>query len=157
MGRIESIVYKPEDAEKLPEGYTRIPLQEAHLVVGGGIEGDLKGRSHTRQLNIMSADTVRQLAEEGFGASPGQLGEQLTVADLDIDRLPIGAHLQIGESARVEVVEPRTGCGKFERYQGRTKEEATGRLGVMARVIAAGPIRVGDPVCVVGATDGGER
>jgi MOSC domain-containing protein YiiM len=46
----------------------------------------------------------------------------------------------------VEVVEPRTGCGKFEQHQGKLRQAAAGRLGVMARVLVGGSIQVGDPV-----------
>lgn len=146
MSELVSIVYKPQDVPESSESYTRVPLQQARLVVGGGIDGDLKGKSAKRQLNIMSAQAVEQLGEEGFLAAPGQLGEQLIVAGLDVNALPIGTRLQIGESACVELLEPRTGCAKFERYQNKSRTEATGRLGMIARVVAEGEIRVGDPV-----------
>ncbi len=146
MGELVSIVYKPQDAPANDGGYTRLPLQEAHLRIGKGIEGDAKGANTIRQLNIMAAGSVANLAGEGFRADPGSLGEQLLLAGIEIDSLPAGARLRIGESACIEVTEPRTGCGKFERYQGKRKEEARGRLGQMARVVADGLIRVGDPV-----------
>lgn len=146
MGKLVSIVFKPHGSVPTEGGYTRVPLEEARLVVGHGIEGDVKGASQKRQLNIMAAGTIHQLEQEGFSAAPGKLGEQLILADVEIDRLPAGTRLQIGQSACIEVTEPRTGCGKFERYQGKAKEEARARLGQMARVVAGGIIRVGDPV-----------
>jgi hypothetical protein len=149
MGELVSIVYKPQDAPEADGTYTRLPLQEARLVVGRGIEGDLKGSSAARQLNIMAAGTVANLATEGFSAAPGMMGEQLLVADVEIDSLPAGTRIQIGASACIEVTEPRTGCSKFERYQGKRREEASGRLGQMARVVTEGTIRVGDSVQVL--------
>jgi len=146
MSELVSIVYRPKDAAASEAGYTRVPLQQARLVDAYGIEGDEKGGGPDRHLNIMAAETLQALAGEGFHAAPGQMGEQLIIAGLAVDSLPAGARLQIGESACVEVVEPRTGCAKFERHQGRQREEAAERLGVMARVVAGGPIRVGDPV-----------
>ncbi len=151
MGELISSVYKPQAASPTAGGYTRLPLQEALLIVGGGIEGDAKGNSLTRQVNIMAASTLQELANEGFSATPGEMGEQLILADVEIDNLPAGAQLQIGASARIEVIEPRTGCGKFERYQRKLKEEATGRLGKMCRVVVGGTIRIGDPVHIVTA------
>ncbi len=157
MGELISIVYKPGTAPAQEGGYTRLPLQEARLVVGHGIEGDAKGVSPTRQLNIMAADTIRSLADEGFTAAPGALGEQLILADVELDGLPAGTRLQIGMSACIEVTEPRTGCAKFECYQGKTKAEAAGRLGKMARVVANGSIRIGDRVHVVEAATASEE
>jgi MOSC domain-containing protein YiiM len=145
MSELVSIVYKPKDAAASTEGYTRVPLEQAQLIAGYGIEGDAKGGSGGRQLNIMTAESLQRLAREGFHTAPGQLGEQLIIAGLDVDSLPSGARVRIGESACVEVVEPRTGCGRFEQYQGKLRQEATGRLGVMARVLRGGLIRIGDP------------
>jgi MOSC domain-containing protein YiiM len=158
MGQLLSIVYKPRDAVSDVAGYARPPLPEARLIVGHGIDGDAKGGSPNRHLNIMAAETVHALQGEGFRASPGQLGEQLILSGIDVDALPVGTRLQIGASACVELTEPRTGCGKFERHQGKRKEEASGRLGMMARVIAEGIIRVGDPVQIVdGSRNAGVR
>ncbi|MCW3100834.1 MAG: hypothetical protein JWL77_6452 [Chthonomonadaceae bacterium] len=152
MGELVSIVYKPQDAPSREGSYTRLPLQEARLVVGKGIEGDLKGTNEARQLNIMAVSAVMDLAGEGFRADPGSLGEQLLLSDIDIDSLPAGTRLRIGQSACVEITEPRTGCGKFEQYQGKQRKEASGRLGQMARVVAEGIIRVGDTVHVLAST-----
>jgi MOSC domain-containing protein YiiM len=149
MSELVSIVYKPMNAASSEEDYLRIPLAQTRLVVDYGIEGDAKGGNPTRQLNLMSAGTLQHLAQEGFRTAPGQMGEQLIVADLEIDHLPCGTRLQIGEQACVELTEPRTGCGKFERYQDKKREEAAGRLGMMARVVVSGTITTGDVVQVV--------
>jgi MOSC domain-containing protein YiiM len=146
MSELVSVVYKPKGAAASADGYTRVPLQQAQLVAGYGIEGDAKGGEGERQLNIMSTDSLQTLARAGFHTAPGQMGEQFIVAGLALDSLPSGARFQIGESACVEVVKPRTGCAKFEQHQGKLREEAAGRLGVMARVVVGGLIRVGDPV-----------
>ena len=149
MGSLSSIVYKPHDAEASGDSYTRLPMQEARLVVGRGIDGDAKGSNPARQLNIMTLETMQQLGVEGFGTDAGQMGEQLIVTEIEVNALPIGTRLQIGASACVELTEPRTGCGKFERYQGKKREEASGRLGMMACVVVEGAIYVGDTVRVV--------
>ena len=159
MSELVSIVYKPQGAlpeGALPaaEGYTRLPLQQARLVVGVGIEGDAKGGSPNRNVNIMSAPTLQCLAGEGFQTAPGQMGEQLVIAGLEVDGLPCGTRLQIGTTACVELTEPRTGCGRFEQHQGKPRQEAAGRLGMMARVLVGGPIAVGDPVRVLEADAG---
>jgi MOSC domain-containing protein YiiM len=148
MGELVSIVYKPKKLELAEAAYTRVPLRQTRLVADYGIEGDAKGGGR-RQLNVMSAHVVQDLAAEGFLAEPGQLGEQLIVDGLDVNALSIGTCLRIGAEACVEFTEPRTGCGKFERYQGKSPRDATGRLGMMARVVTGGLIAVGDPIAVV--------
>lgn len=149
MGELTSIVYKPQDATPSNEDYTRVPLTQTRLVADYGIEGDAKGGTTGRHLNIMSAEVLDELAREGFGTAPGKMGEQLILFGVEVDSLPPGTRLQIGTDACVELMEPRTGCGKFERHQGKLRQEATGRMGMMARVVEGGVIAVGDSVQVI--------
>ena len=152
MSELVSIVYKPKEAASISNTstsnnlaggeYVRVPLVQTRLMVDYGIEGDAKGGSSTRQLNLMSASSLEQLA-------PGRMGEQLIIANLELDSLAGGTRLQIGGHACVELTEPRTGCGKFERYQTQKREDAAGRLGMMARIVIEGVISVGDSVQVI--------
>ncbi len=147
MSELVSIANSPTHLPAEPaDFYQRVSVTEADLVVGRGIRGDRKGGSPTRQLNIMSAEALAELAGSGFKIAPGQMGEQLVVRGLNVDALAAGAQFQIGAAAIVEVVSHRTGCERFEHIQGHAPSEAAGRLGVMAKVVAAGPIAVGAPV-----------
>lgn len=150
MAEIYSIVYTPANVERHPKDYyARVTLQEATLTVTHGIAGDLKGGHPKRQLNVMSYETLQRLRVEGFKTAPGQMGEQLVLKGLDVDALKAGEQLQIGAEARIEVLEPRTGCDRFRRIQGKDPQLVQGRMGVMAKVVAGGVIRVGDPVQVL--------
>jgi MOSC domain-containing protein YiiM len=144
---IVSIVYTPASVERKPKDwYARVPLDHALLVEGHGIEGDLKGSRGQRQLNIMRAEAVAELEALGLQTKPGELGEQLIIAGLDPASLVPGARLRLGESAVIEITRPRTGCDRFEHIQGTSKESMDGRLGVMAKVVIGGEIRVSDAV-----------
>jgi MOSC domain-containing protein YiiM len=150
MSEIVSIVYKPGDLPARPEDhYTRVPLESARLIVGHGIEGDRKGGHPTRQLNIMAAESLDQLAAEGFKIAPGEMGEQIIVRGVPVDTLATGDRLRIGPDAIIEVTTPRTGCDRFEALQGHSPAMAAGRLGTMAKVVADGTIRLGDRIEVL--------
>lgn len=147
MTQIASIVYKPKGEAEPENEYLRLDLDEATLVAGYGIEGDAKGGHHPdRQLNLMSYETLTILRGQGFYTEPGQMGEQIVIHQLDVDKLAEGARLQLGSEAVIEVVKPRTGCDKFERIQKKSPSLVQGQMGVMAKVITGGVIRVGDPV-----------
>jgi MOSC domain-containing protein YiiM len=145
-----SIAYKPADIEQRPEDhYARVAVGRAALAEGRGVEGDTKGRGGERQLNVMLAETVAGLREEGFRTAPGELGEQLVIAGLEPGLLVPGARLRLGEAAVIEVTSPRTPCGRFEHIQGKPIKAAWGKLGVMARVVCGGEVDVGAEVAVV--------
>lgn len=147
MNSVTSIVYKPESTGSDPEDhYIRAPLNSANLIAGYGIEGDRKGGSPKRNLNIMSFETLEALREEGFSTQPGQMGEQIVIHGFDVGELAVGAQLQIGDQACVEVVSHRTGCQRFETIQGKSPQLAAGCMGVMAKVVTGGRIAVGDAV-----------
>jgi MOSC domain-containing protein YiiM len=142
------MTYTPADVERKPATrYARVPLERATLVAQRGIAGDAKGGGD-RQLNVMLADDVASLRGDGFRAAPGELGEQLVIAGLGPGAPAVGVRLRLGESAVIEVTEPRTGCGRFSAVQGRSKGAADGRLGFMARVLHGGEVAVGAAVCV---------
>jgi MOSC domain-containing protein YiiM len=147
MGKIVSIVHTPADIDPHPaDHYARVPLEIAALEAGRGIGTDRKGIRPERQLNIMAAETLEQLATEGYRTAPGEMGEQIVVSGIEINRLAAGTRLQLGNEAVIEVETRRTGCDRLRRIQGCTPAHVTGRLGVMARVVIGGTIRVGDAV-----------
>ena len=146
-----SITPRNVEVRKPQDRYARVAVERTRLVEFHGIDGDAKGGATDRQLNIMLAETLDELGAEGFKIEPGAMGEQIVVAGLDPASLANGAHLKLG-AAIVEVGIPRTGCDRFEMIQGKPKQSAKGRLGVMARVVTGGEVAVGDAVEVLSAS-----
>lgn len=147
MGRVVSIVYTPLTAgvRRPQDRYTRVPAERVRLVESHGIEGDAKGGTGKRQLNIMATEQLAELRAEGFKTEPGEMGEQIVVEGVDPAAATVGSRWRVG-AAVVEVTIPRTGCDRFERIQGKPKQSVQGRLGVLARVVAGGEVAVGDAV-----------
>ncbi len=149
MPQVVSIVYTPYPPGPRPQDrYERVLVERALLVENRGIEGDAKGQPGERQVNVMCAEVLADLAAEGFKTRPGELGEQVVIAGISAADLVPGTRLQLG-GAVVEVTLPRTGCARFEHIQGKTKQSVKGRLGVLVRVVTGGEIAVGDTVRVV--------
>ena len=152
MSKIYSIVYQPEDkkyGDRIGD-FIREPLQEATLVADHGIKGDAKaGRGRSRQVNILSREWLDGLKALGYRTEPGEFGEQITVQGLEVEKLQPGERLQIGESATIEITKARMGCGRLEAAQGRSNDAFGGMVGMLAKVVAGGDIRVGDEVVPV--------
>ncbi|MBN9120368.1 MAG: MOSC domain-containing protein [Planctomycetes bacterium] len=150
MAHVVSIVYRPKGTGRPQDRYARVPTDRVQLIEAHGIEGDRKAGSKKRQLNVMLAETLAELGQEGFKVGPGELGEQIVISGVDPAALVEGARIKLG-AAVIEVGEPRTGCDRFEMIQGKPRHAAKGRLGTLARVIVGGAVAVGDPVEVLTA------
>ncbi len=143
------------------------------LLEGLGVEGDahngttVRHRSHVRrdptkpnlrQVHLIHAELHAELAEQGFaGLAPGQMGENVTTAGIDLLGLPVGTKLHLGDAAIVEVTGLRNPCAQLDGIQpGLMKatldRDADGNVvmksGIMSVVLAEGEVRPGDPVGV---------
>jgi MOSC domain-containing protein YiiM len=152
MSNIYSIVYQPEPTpHEEPFRYLRVPVQSVTLIAGHGIDGDRKaGHNPARQLNIMFYETVQALANEGFKAAPGELGEQIIVQGLTEADLTAGDRLRLGDTL-VEMVKTRTGCDWFKEIH--QQNPPAQRLGYMAKILEGGIINVGDSVELIRVAD----
>jgi MOSC domain-containing protein YiiM len=150
VAQVVSIVYRPRNSGRPQDRYAREPLERAQLIELQGVAGDAKGGSGDRQLNVMLAESLAELAAEGFQTTPGAMGEQIVLSGLDPAALAPGTRLKLGPAV-IEIGIPRTGCARFEVIQGKPRQSAKGRLGAMARVISSGEVAVGDAVEVLAA------
>lgn len=149
MSEIYSIVYQPRDREydERMGDFIREPLREATLVSGHGIDGDRKaGLNEKRQLNILSLEWLEGLRPLGYRTEPGSFGEQIIVKGLPLETLQPGDRLRVGGEALLEITKPRTGCIRLEAAQGQSNAAFNGQVGMMARVVDGGVVRVGDKV-----------
>ena len=150
------------------------PLRdEIVLIAGHGIDGDAhagadgaaslarsraRGRSRTvRQVHLIQRELFDELAVEGHEVAPGELGENVTTAGVDLLDLPLGTRIRIGDAAEIELTGLRNPCVQIERFQpGLMKRlirrDGKGaphrRAGVMAIVVEGGVVRPGDTVTV---------
>ena len=103
-------------------------------------------------------DKFKQALEsKGFRVAPGQMGENITTADIDLLALGVGTRLHIGDHAILEVTGLRNPCLQLEGIAvGLMKAvldtDDNGNLirkaGVMGVVIAGGEVRPNDPIRV---------
>lgn len=126
-------------------GIPKRPLLEADVRIEG-IRGDLhaheKHNRPDRALSLFDVEILWQLAEEGFSLEPGTAGENITVAGLNLQNLPSGTLLQIGNVV-IRLEAPRKPCYVLDVIDPQLKEAMAGRCGYMASVIQSGSVRPG--------------
>jgi MOSC domain-containing protein YiiM len=117
-------------------------VPNATLISGVGIEGD-KHAVASSDRQVLLAD---QEALDEVGVEPGTIKENLTVEGLHVMGLPVGTRVRLGESAVLEITRVCEPCFRMDEIRMGLKSELVGRRGMVARVIAGGPIAVGDRI-----------
>ncbi len=142
------------------------------LLEGLGVEDDahagttVKHRSRVardphqpnlRQVHLLHAELFQELRNAGFDVAAGRMGENVTTRGIDLLGLPTGTRLRLGGEAIVEITGLRNPCAQLDQIQAGLMAATLDRderghpirkAGVMAVVIASGPVQPGDPVTI---------
>ena len=123
------------------EPMREVPVAEALESRGlAGCRHAEKPPGGKRQVLLMDAANPPSL-----GLALGQLKENIVVAGLPLESLPAGQRLSVGQAV-VELTEACVPCSRVEALRPGLLKESWGRRGQLARVIAGGPIALGDTV-----------
>lgn len=152
--------------------FSKEPAEILTLVAGQGVRGDahsghtVKHRSRVardpfqpnlRQVHLIHAELFAELAAKGYAIAPGQLGENLTTAGVDLLALPTDTELRIGAEVVLRVTGLRNPCVQLDRFKpglvaavlDRTPDgQLVRKAGVMAVVLVGGEVRPGDAIHV---------
>ena len=145
-------------------GFSKQVRATIEVVAGLGVAGDahagatVKHRSRVRvdptqpnlrQVHLIHAELLAELAARGFAVAPGDLGENILTTGIDLLALPRASVLAIGPSARLEVTGLRNPCAQIEAFQpgllAAVLDKAPDgslvrKAGIMAIAVASGPI-----------------
>ena len=137
------------------------------LVKGHGVEGDAHAgeyvrhrylaRRHPRlpnlrQVHLIPSELFATVREAGYDIGPGQLGENITTAGLDLEKMPLGTRIELGPTAVIELTGLRTPCVPIDRFRTGLKRQVLSsartdpafRCGVLGVVRAGGRVAAGD-------------
>ncbi len=140
------------------------------LVTGEGAEGDahrgvtVKHRSRVakdptqlnlRQVHLIHAELLDELAGQGFTVVPGELGENILTRGIDLLGLSTGTILRFPSGATIQITGLRNPCnqinghtpGLMDALLDRGEDGALIRKGgIMGIVVAGGVVRTGDVI-----------
>jgi MOSC domain-containing protein YiiM len=106
-----------------------------------------------------SAEVLAALAREGHAASPGAVGENVTVEGLPWERVVPGARLGLGEQVVLEITRYASPCKTIahvfrDGISDRISQKShPGESRVYARVLAPGRVQTGDAVRLLEVAD----
>jgi MOSC domain-containing protein YiiM len=148
-------------------GFRKPQAPSIVLVAGWGVEGDAHAGATAQHLYVVKKDPTRAnltqvhlIQQELFAelagrydVGPGDLGENITTAGVDLLSLPLGTRLHLGGSAVVEVTGLRSPCSKINRFQSGLMKALLGKdddgavvrkSGIMGVVVEGGTVSPGD-------------
>jgi hypothetical protein len=153
-------------------GFSKAACGNITLLAGLGVLGDahcgekVKHRSRVaqnpnqpnlRQVHLLHGELHDELAAAGFSVGPGQIGENVTTRGIPLLSLPVGARLQLGETAVVELTGLRNPCPQLDHFQQGLLPAVLDRdeqgnvirkAGVMGIVLVSGVVRPDDRISV---------
>jgi MOSC domain-containing protein YiiM len=122
----------------------RLPMEElaeVHAVPDAGFEGCAHARAGSlRQVLLVDRETL-----EAMALAPGILRENITTDGINVNGLPVGQKLRVGE-AQLEVSAVCGPCDLMEKIRPGLRKELYERRGMLCRVIEGGIIRRGDTI-----------
>lgn len=133
-----------------------IPKRPVHSIrlTAAGLEGD--GHNHAKHNSPLQAvclqdlEKLTEFAQIGYFLQPGQAGENLTVANLNVNRLPLGAILKFSGGVILEISKIRKPCYVMDAIHPKLKDDALGRHGMYAKVIQEGILTTGEEIfCII--------
>ena len=109
--------------------FSKRPTDWIHLTEGVGVDGDahagttVQHRSRVtrnphqpnlRQVHLIEAGLFEDLAKVQHVVQPGDLGENITTAGIDLLGLPTGTVLDIGKEAQIRLTGLRNPCKQID-------------------------------------------
>jgi MOSC domain-containing protein YiiM len=139
-----------------PGGVPKLPLARGE-VTQIGLVGDKQRTTQVHggpeaALCLYSLERILALQAEGHPIYPGAVGENLTIAGLDWDKVTPGTRLKLGEDVLIEVTRYTTPCSAIvdvfvdQKINRILQDKHPGWSRVYARVLRPGVIYPGSKV-----------
>ena len=153
--------------------FSKPPADVIELVAGHGVRGDAHAgctvrhrylvrkdatAPNLRQVHLVQRELFDELADKGFSVAPGDIGENVLTAGVDLLGLPAGTRLHLGDEAVVELTGLRSPCRQLDDFQAGLMSAVLDRAadgspvrksGVMSVVIVGGTVLPGHAIRVV--------
>lgn len=139
MGKIRAVCISRE------KGTAKQEQKEAVLVADWGLDGDAHAGAWHRQVSLLEAEKVDAFRNRGADVGNGDFGENLLVEGLELQKLPVGSHIHIGEAV-LELTQKGKECHSHCAIYRQVGDCIMPREGVFARVLKGGRVSPGDRI-----------
>jgi MOSC domain-containing protein YiiM len=128
------------------KGTPKTPVGMADLVENHGLKGDAHAGYWHRQVSFLASESIERALSEGLDVGYGDFAENIATEGVAWSEMPVGARLQLGGSAVVEITQIGKTCHTRCAIYYQAGDCIMPREGIFARVLRGGPIRCGDRI-----------
>ncbi|MBE6054858.1 MAG: MOSC domain-containing protein [Clostridium sartagoforme] len=125
------------------KGTLKNQVNEATFIEDFGIEGDAHAGKWHRQVSLLAFEKIEEFRNKGGKVNFGAFGENLVVEGFELNKLPVGQRLEVGE-VLLEVTQIGKECHDKCAIYYQVGECIMPSNGIFTRVIKGGEVRVGD-------------
>ena len=137
------------------KGTQKTPVEGAEEVLEQyGFKNDAHAGNWHRQVSFLASESIDRACEMGLDVGEGSFGENFTTENLDLDALPLGTQLKIGDDILVEISQIGKVCHTRCAIYYAAGDCIFPREGVFGVVLHGGMAAEGDAIEIVKLGDG---
>lgn len=132
------------------KGTLKNEVNEANFIEEFGIEGDAHAGKWHRQVSLLAFEKIDEFRKKGGNVDFGAFGENLVIEGIELNKLPVGQRLTVGEEVLLEVTQIGKECHDKCAIYYQVGECIMPKNGIFTRVLKGGKVKVGDECKLIG-------
>ena len=125
------------------QGTLKNEVNEAIFIEDFGIEGDAHAGKWHRQVSLLAFEKIDEFRKKGGNVDFGAFGENLVVEGFELNKLPIGQKIEVGE-VLLEVTQIGKECHDKCAIYYQVGECIMPSNGIFTKVLRGGKVKIGD-------------
>ena len=131
------------------KGTRKAQIGQASLIQNHGLEGDAHAGPWHRQVSFLAAESIEKARNQGLDVGFGDFAENIATSGIDWKKVPVGARVNLGDSALVEITQKGKECHNKCAIYYLAGDCIMPREGIFGRVLKGGEVRCGAPVRIL--------
>ncbi|MBN2168483.1 MAG: MOSC domain-containing protein [Actinobacteria bacterium] len=130
-------------------GVAKENINKSRVIRNHGFEGDAHAGSWHRQVSLLADESIAKMKDKGLEVIPGAFGENITTSGIELNTLPVGQKLRVGEKVILEVTQIGKECTTPCAIYYQVGDCIMPREGIFAAVLEDGEIVTGDEIVLI--------
>lgn len=130
------------------KGTSKTMIKEANVIEDFGIENDAHAGKWHRQVSLLALEKIEDFKSKGADVDFGAFGENLVVEGIELNKLPIGQKIKVGE-IELEVTQIGKKCHDKCAIYYQVGQCIMPSNGIFTKVLKGGKLKVGEEITLL--------